>query len=328
MKSLVIAEVFKGRVRKASLSAISAGEEIAKKTGGSFSILIIGKNVEALSEELCSYGAEKVYLVQGDIFEHYLAEPYAQAVEKVVREKSFDAVLATANTFGKDLMPRVAAKLNAGMASDITGILEMGNEAIFTKPFYAGSVNATIKLKSRPFVFTVRGTAFPKAQPVNGVKSQKEIVPLQIDESSVKARFLKFDEIVSKRPELTEAEIVVSGGRGVKSKENFKLIEDLADVLGAAVGASRAAVDSGFCPNDWQVGQTGKIVAPNLYFAIGISGAIQHVAGMKDSKVIVAINKDEEAPIFQIADYGLVADLFKVVPELIEKLKKIKEEEK
>ncbi len=326
MNVLIVAEVFKGAVRKASFSAITAGKELAEKSGGSFSILIMGKGIEGPAGELGKFGAASVLVADSDALEHYLAEPYAQVVAKVVQDKGFDAVLAAANTFGKDLLPRVAAKLNAGMISDITEVVEAGDEPVFRRPMYAGSVNATVKVKTKPFVASVRGTAFAKAEPGDG-DSPKESVTVEIDGSLAgKQRFVKFDEAVSERPELTEAEIVVSGGRGVKSKENFKLIEDLADVLGAAVGASRAAVDSGFCPNDWQVGQTGKIVAPNLYFAIGISGAIQHVAGMKDSKVIVAINKDEEAPIFQIADYGIVADLFKVVPELIEKLKKLKAE--
>jgi electron transfer flavoprotein alpha subunit len=230
-------------------------------------------------------------------------------------------VLATATALGKDLMPRLAARLNVPMASEIIAINDDGT---FVRPMYAGNVLATVELEGPVRVVTVRGTAFDAAKPAASV-APIEKVAATLDPAGLKMEFVAFNEIKSDRPELTEARIVVSGGRGLKSGENFKsVLEPLVDEMGAAMGASRAAVDAGFVPNDLQVGQTGKVVAPELYVAVGISGAIQHLAGMKDSKTIVAINKDEEAPIFSVADFGLVADLFKAVPEMVEAMKKVK----
>jgi len=222
---------------------------------------------------------------------------------------------------GKDLMPRIAARLDAPMASEIIAINDDGT---FVRPMYAGNALATVELEGPVRVVTVRGTAFDAANPV-GNSAPVEKVKADLDPAGLKMAFVGFNEIKSDRPQLTEARIIVSGGRGLKSGDNFKtVLEPLVDEIGAAMGASRAAVDAGFVPNDLQVGQTGKVVAPELYVAVGISGAIQHLAGMKDSKTIVAINKDEEAPIFSVADFGLVADLFKAVPEMTEELKKLK----
>ena len=222
---------------------------------------------------------------------------------------------------GKDLMPRLAARLGVAMASEV---VTFGDDGTFIRPMYAGNALATVELTGPVKVVTVRATAFDSAKPA-GAAAPVEKVAAKLDPASLKMEFVSFNETKSDRPQLTEARIVVSGGRGLKSGDNFKtVLEPLVDELGAAMGASRAAVDAGFVPNDLQVGQTGKVVAPELYVAVGISGAIQHLAGMKDSKVIVAINKDEEAPIFSVADYGVVADLFKAVPELAEELKKLK----
>jgi electron transfer flavoprotein alpha subunit len=229
--------------------------------------------------------------------------------------------MATATAMGKDLMPRLAARLNAPMASEIIAINDDGT---FVRPMYAGNALATIELDGPVRVVTVRGTAFDAAKPADAAAPIEKVAAV-LDAATLKMEFVSFNEIKSDRPQLTEARIIVSGGRGLKSGENFKVVlEPLVGEMGAAMGASRAAVDAGFVPNDLQVGQTGKVVAPELYVAVGISGAIQHLAGMKDSKTIVAINKDAEAPIFSVADYGLVADLFKAVPEMVEAMKKIK----
>ncbi len=217
----------------------------------------------------------------------------------------------------KDLIPRLAAKLSAGMASDIMGF----EDGKFTRPVWAGNVEVKVEITTAVKAVTVRGTEFEKA-PKGDASSEKVEVAVDVDLGSLKKRFVSFEEVKSDRPELTEAGIIVSGGRGTKGDEGFKLLDGLADLFNAAIGATRAAVDAGWVPNDLQVGQTGKVVAPDVYFAVGISGAIQHLAGMKGSKVIVAINKDEEAPIFNVADYGLVADLFKAVPEMVEEIKK------
>jgi len=263
----------------------------------------------------------KVIVLDDPHLSHYLADAAAQAIGALTKSLGAETVLATATAIGKDLMPRVAARLSAPMASEI---VEMNDDGTFVRPMYAGNVLATVELDGPVRVVTVRGTAFDAAKPTE-TAAPVEKVKAELDPGSLKMEFVGFNEIKSDRPQLTEARIVVSGGRGLRSGDNFKsVLEPLVDEIGAAMGASRAAVDAGFVPNDLQVGQTGKVVAPELYVAVGISGAIQHLAGMKDSKTIVAINKDEEAPIFSVADYGLVADLFKAVPEMTEELKKLK----
>lgn len=308
---LIFAEHDGKNIKRSSLSAISA----AKKIGGTVMGIVLGKEVKAVADELAHY-CTKVHWCEHDGLKDRLAQPYAKVVADVAKQTNATHVWAAATVAGKDLFPRVAARLDAGMASDIQGVI---SESVFLRPVWAGDLIAEIELLSGVKVITVRVSEFAPAEKNS---APGEVVPFDVSLGPVSMRFVSFDEVKSERPDLTEAKVVVSGGRGVKGPEGFKeLIEPLADLLNAAIGASRAVCDAGWVPNDWQVGQTGKVVAPKLYFAIGISGAIQHVAGMKGSKVIVAINKDPEAPIFQIADYGLVADAFKAVPELLSLLK-------
>jgi electron transfer flavoprotein alpha subunit len=318
---LIFAEHQLGHFPKTTLTAIHAGLELAQKRGGKAIVVVAGENPEALASEIANYGASRVIALAHPALKNYLADAYAQALANLTKSLGVEYVLATATAAGKDLMPRLAARLNAPMASDIIGI---NGDGTITRPMYAGNVLATVEMEGPIKVITVRGTAYDAAKPT-GAAAPVEKVEAQIDSGSLKMAFVAFNQTKSDRPQLTEARIIVSGGRGLKSGENFKtVLEPLVDELGAAMGASRAAVDAGFVPNDLQVGQTGKVVAPQLYVAVGISGAIQHLAGMKDSKVICAINKDEEAPIFTVADYGLVADLFKAVPEMVEEVKKMK----
>jgi electron transfer flavoprotein alpha subunit len=275
---------------------------------------VLGKGIGAIATELASYGVT-VHAADGAGLEHYLAESFAPVVVAIASASGATHVGAAATAFGKDLVPRVAAKLGAACATEVLGFGGSGPAVTFQRPMWAGNVLAEVDLATPVKAFTVRPTEFPAAQKAGG----GEVKAAAADVGALPVRFVEFREVKSERPELTEARVVVAGGRGTKG--DFKELEGLADDLGAALGASRAAVDAGWVPNDWQVGQTGKVVAPELYVAAGISGAIQHLAGMKGSKVIVAINKDPEAPIFQLADYGLVADLFKAVPELREKIK-------
>ncbi len=317
---LVFAEHQKGKFPKSTLVALQAGKEAASKLGGDCLVAVLGSGLDALAQEAARYGVAKVIAADDPALANYLADAYAATLEQLIKANEVSLLLATSTAVGKDLLPRVAAHLGAGMASDVVAINADGT---FKRPMYAGNVIATVSFDGPVKVISIRGTAFDAAQP--GAQAPIEKVSVSLDATTRKMQLMEFNEIKSDRPNLTEARIVVSGGRGLKSGENFTIyLEPLVDALGAAMGASRAAVDAGFVPNDLQVGQTGKVVAPELYFAVGISGAIQHLAGMKDSKVIVAINKDPEAPIFNVADYGLVADLFKAVPELTEEVKKMK----
>jgi electron transfer flavoprotein alpha subunit len=313
---LIIAEQSGGHLKKATLHAISAGQAIAGRTGGKVHVALLGKGVGAIATELAGYGVT-VHAADAAGLEHYLAEAFAPVVAELARTAGATYVGAAATAFGKDLVPRVAARLGAATATEVLGFGGAGPAVTFHRPMWAGNVLAEVDLATPVKAFTIRPTEFPAAQKAAGGEVQAAAVA--VDLATLPVRFVEFKEVKSERPELTEARIVVSGGRGTKG--DFKELEGLADDLGAAVGATRAAVDAGWVPNDLQVGQTGKVVAPELYIAAGISGAIQHLAGMKGSKVIVAINKDPEAPIFQLADYGLVADLFKAVPELREKIK-------
>lgn len=309
MSVLVIAETEDGQLKSATLNAITAAAQL-----GEVHVFVAGEAGSAAASQVAQVaGVAKVLLAQSPAFAHNLAENLTPLIVELARKYSH--ILAPATSFGKNLMPRVAALLDVQQVSDIIAI-EDGQT--FRRPIYAGNAIATVRSGDTPKVLTVRGTAFSAAAATGGSASIEQITAGESDTQLT--RFAGREVSRSARLELTAAKIVVSGGRGVASRENFALITALADTLGAAVGASRAAVDAGFAPNDWQVGQTGKIVAPQLYIAVGISGAIQHLAGMKDSKVIVAINKDPDAPIFQVADYGLVADLFTAVPELTKAL--------
>ncbi len=306
-----------GALRKASLNAITAGKQLAEKASAELHVVALGKDTAKLGDELKNYGAKTVHVASSPIFEHYLAEAFAPAVAELVQSLNAEFVGMASTSVGKDLMPRVAARLRAAMATDVIGFTGAGTDVTFTRPMWAGNVIADVKLATPTKVFTVRTTEFAPAT-AGGAAEVKTFSP-KTDPGAIKTKFVSFQEVKSARPQLTEARVVVSGGRGTKG--DFKEIEALADQLGAAVGASRAVCDAGWVPNDLQVGQTGKVVAPDLYVAAGISGAIQHLAGMKGSKTIVAINKDPEAPIFQVADYGLVEDLFKVLPQLRESIK-------
>ncbi len=318
---LVVVEHQEGAFRKNTLSVVSAAKALAGLIGGDVDALVLGDDVAAVADHVTGTGVRKVLLGEGAAFSRYLAVSYAAAVAQLLKEKGYGAVLAPASTFGKDFMPRLSGLLDAPLASDIVGLEKEGDALRVKRPMYAGNAVGIVEMAGAPLLFTVRQTAFDPA-PTDGPKAPVERVTVSAEAPGT--AFVSRQETKSDRPELTEARVVVSAGRGIKAQENFRMVEELADELQAAIGASRAAVDAGWAPNDWQVGQTGKIVAPELYIALGISGAIQHLAGMKDSKVIVAINKDEEAPIFQVADYGLVGDVFKAVPELIAELKKLK----
>ncbi len=313
---LIVAEQAQGTLRKATLHALAAGRELARRTGGELHVVILGDGIGGVAEELASYGAA-VHVADAPVLEHALAEAYAPVVADVAKAVQATHVGAAATAFGKDLLPRVAARLGAGMATEVLSFGGEGAAVTFRRPMWAGNVLGEVEIATPVKVFTVRATEFPAAAKEG--KGALSAVPVTVDARKLRTRHAGFKEVKSERPELTEARIVVAGGRGTKG--DFEPVEALADELGAAVGASRAAVDAGWVPNDWQVGQTGKVVAPELYVAAGISGAIQHVAGMKGSKVIVAVNKDPEAPIFVIADYGLVGDLAKVLPELTGRVK-------
>lgn len=309
MSVLVIAEHDNTELKAATLNTIGA----AKQIGGEIHMLIAGSGCSAVAEAAAKCdGVNKVLKADAPELAHGLAENIAPIIVDLA--SGYSHILAPASTFGKNILPRAAALLDVQQISDISAVIDADT---FERPVYAGNAVATVKSSDSIKLITVRGTTFD-AVATEGGSASIENISAKGDSGS--SSFVSISESKSDRPELTSAKIVVSGGRGVGSAENFAIIEKLADKIGAAVGASRAAVDAGYVPNDYQVGQTGKVVAPDLYMAIGISGAIQHLAGMKDSKVIVAINKDEEAPIFSIADYGLVADLFEAVPELEGKL--------
>ena len=305
MSILVVAEHDNNEIKGSTLNTVTA----ASKIGGDVSVLVAGSESSSAAEQASKISViSSVIHVDDPIYKNFLAEDFGNLVASIA--EGFNYILAPATTFGKNFLPRVAAKLDVQQISDIISVEDADT---FKRPIYAGSCIATVKSNDSVKVITVRTTAFD-ASPMTD--SSVTVNSGDVVDSLNNANFVSDEIAESDRPELTAAEVIVSGGRALGSSENFQIIEALADKLGAAVGASRAAVDAGYVPNDYQVGQTGKIVAPTLYIAIGISGAIQHLAGMKDSKVIVAINKDEDAPIFQVADYGLVGDLFEAVPEL------------
>ena len=312
MSVLLIAEHNNKELRPFTLNAVTAAAQIDQDVHA----LIIGYNSEEAQKALAALPlVKKVISVEAAHYENFTAENFAPVVIKL--SENYSHIVSSANTFGKNLMPRIAAILDTSQISDITKVISSDT---FIRPIYAGNAFATVKSNDSKKCITIRPTSFEACESSGG---SAPIEKVEGAEEFVQTKFIKREEVKSDRPELGTARIVVSGGRGMQSGENFKLITDVADKLGAAIGASRAAVDAGYITNDHQVGQTGKVVVPDLYIAVGISGAIQHLAGMKESKVIVAINKDGEAPIFSVADYGLEADLFEALPQFLEELNKL-----
>lgn len=310
MALLLIAEHDQEQLAPSTLATLTAAQQFSVP----IHVVVLGHACQKVAEEAAAYeGIEKVWMIDDPALSTPIAEEMTETLLELA--KTYDFILAPSSTFGKNLLPRLAALLDVAQVSDVVEIVDEKN---FIRPIYAGNAFATVLSEDAIRVMTIRPTAFDRAQkglsraPIETYPFKKPSFPCPT--------FIKMEKSVLERPELTSASIIVAGGRGLQTKENFVLLEDLADQLGAAIGASRAAVDAGFLPNDYQVGQTGKVVAPDLYMALGISGAIQHLAGMKESKVIVAINRDPDAPIFQIADYGLVGDLTIILPELIEKI--------
>jgi electron transfer flavoprotein alpha subunit len=319
MDALVIAETEDGALKRATLSAIGFAKTALGAIGGSFSILVLGSDLDSAARELASYGAARVMVCDDPSLANYTAEHYAPTVAAAA--KDFGLLVATASSFGKDLMPRVAARLGAGYAGDCAGVSVEAGKLVYRRPLFAGNVFGFCTLETPVQVVTVRQSESLPAEPVPQTSTVLRVTKAAPGAAAERIEFVKLERVKNARPALSDAKTVVSGGRALKERF-FEVLEPLADVLGAGLGASRAAVDAGYAPGDFQVGQTGKVVAPELYLALGISGAIQHIAGMKGSKTIVAINKDPEAPIFQIADYGLVADLFQAVPPLVDELRR------
>lgn len=312
MKILILAEHDNQQVKSVTHHTITAAKELSDD----IDVLVIGANCDAAAKHAAQIeNVKQVYLADNAVYEHQLAENTASLIAEI--GKDYDYILVGASTFGKNILPRAAALLDVSLISDVIQIISPDT---FVRPIYAGNVLATVQSEDQRKVLTVRSTAFAAAKDLGAESATINNIDTVIENSL--SKFENQELTKSDRPELTSAKVVISGGRGLKSAENFQLLEAIADKLGAAIGASRAAVDAGFAPNDYQVGQTGKIVAPDLYIAVGISGAIQHLAGMKDSKIVVAINSDPEAPIFQSSDYGIVGDLFKVLPELQAELDK------
>ena len=312
MSVLLIAEHNNKEVKPFTYNAITAASQIDKD----LHVLLIGHQADSVAKSLSEVpNVKKVIQVDNEMYENYIAENFTSAIIK--NAENYSHIVCSANTFGKNLMPRVAALLDTSQVSDIIKVISADT---FLRPIYAGNAFATVKSNDTKKCVTIRPTSFEAAPSTGG---SAEIVKADAGDKSELTKFIKREEIKSDRPELGTARIVVSGGRGMQSGENFKLIQQVADKLNAAIGASRAAVDAGYITNDHQVGQTGKVVVPDLYIAVGISGAIQHLAGMKESKIIVAINKDGEAPIFSVADYGLEADLFEALPQFLEELNKL-----
>ncbi len=319
---LVIAEIDQGKLKNVTLAAVGFARQVCEKAGGSFEILVMGAGVTGIVEALRSFGAANVLVAEHTALAEPLADKYARVIAAVAGQRGGSMIIAAASARAKDILPRSAALLDAGMLSDVTEVSSDGEDLTFKRVMFAGNAVATVKLDGPVKVLTVRASAFAAASQVQEV-SPLVVIPVDAASLPNDIEFVSREQKESGRPDATEARIVVSGGRALKNSGEFEqVVGGLADALGAAVGSSRALVDSGITPNSLQIGQTGKLVAPDLYIALGISGAIQHLAGMKDSKVIVAINKDAESPIFEIADYGMVADIHTVVPELISKLKR------
>ena len=317
-ETLVLIEHDRQQVKRPSLHAIT----LARQLGGDYALLVLGHGLDEIAASLVSYGASAVVVADDPALVEPLADRYAKVIAEVAQKRGATTLLGTSSTFSKDILPRVAALLDAPMVTDVLGIEERNGSIAYRRPINAGSMLATVKLEGDRRVLTVRATAF-EAPVANAAPSPTQ--PFAFDAALLPngMQLISREQRASDRPDLTEARVVVSGGRALKDKETFeRLVGGLADALGGAVGATRAAVDAGMAPNDYQIGQTGKIVAPELYIALGISGAIQHLAGIKDSRIIVAINKDPDAPIFQMATYSMVGDLHQIVPQLIESIRR------
>ncbi len=321
---LVLAEHGDGNLRKATLTTLTAARKLAEDIDGEIQFAVLGSGVGGIAEQLTGFGATKIHVADHPELEHALAPTWGKVIADIALANECDVVMASASTTGKDVMPRAAMRLEAGMASDIVGVVDVEDEVGFRRPMWAGALLADVVIDTENWVITVRSSAFDAAAATGGA-TPIEAFAAEPNLAATRTRFIKFEGTESDRPSLDEADVVVAGGRGLKSLEGFgQVMEPLADTLGAAIGASRAAVDDGFAPNDYQIGQTGKVVAPQLYVAVAISGAIQHLAGMKNSKVIVAINTRDDEPIHKIADYSLQADAFAAVPEFIEKVAALK----
>ncbi len=318
---MVIAEHDRGQLKQATLAAVGCARKVVTEAGGSFDILVIGQSVGGTAELLRAYGAAAVLVADDAQLQYPVGDKYSEVIADVAKQRGSTMVIGAASTFSKDILPRAGALLDAGMLSDVVDVRMDGGDFIFKRVMFAGNVIATVKLDGAVKFLTVRAAAF--AQPSPGAESSPVLgIPVEAGRLPAFIEYGGREAKGSGRPDSTEARVVVSGGRAIRNAEDFeRLVGGLADALGGAVGSSRALVDAGITPNSLQVGQTGKIVAPDLYVAVGISGAIQHLAGMKDTKVIVAINKDPDAPIFEVADFGLVGDAYQVVPELVSKLK-------
>ncbi|OQX95398.1 electron transfer flavoprotein subunit alpha [candidate division KSB1 bacterium 4572_119] len=321
----VITEQRNGAFRKVSFEVVSEARRLADELGTSVVAILLGSGVSGIGEELGQYGADKVLVADNEIFENYSAEGYTKTILETIKNVDPEIVLLPASILGKDLAPRLAANLAVGLASDCVKLSIESGKLEAQRPMYAGKVIADYHFNSSPQLASLRPNIFPVLEPDSSKKAEVENVSVPVTKSDLKAIVKELLASEGGKIDISEADIIVSGGRGMKGAENFKILEELADLLGGAVGASRSAVDSDWRAHADQVGQTGKTVAPDLYIACGISGAIQHLAGMSSSKCIVAINKDPDAPIFQKADYGIVGDLFDVVPKLTEELKKIVE---
>jgi electron transfer flavoprotein alpha subunit len=321
MVVLAFAEQRDGKFKKVAFETVHAAVQLANQLGAEAIALVIGKGVAGISSELGRNGVKKVYVAEEERLNFYSTTCYAKVIADAASSLSAEVVLLPASAMGKDLGARVAAKLDAGIASDCIALRVDAGEIVATRPIYAGKALIDVRIKSAKRVFTLRPNVFNPGNP-DGAPAEIEKMNLSLETSDFSSRVTGVSISKAGRPDLTEADIVVSGGRGLGGPENFKMIEEVADLLGAAVGASRAVVDAGWRPHGDQVGQTGKTVSPSLYVAVAISGAIQHLAGMSSSKYIVAINKDKDAPIFQVADYGIVGDAFEVIPELAVQLKR------
>jgi electron transfer flavoprotein alpha subunit len=321
---MVIAEQRDGEIRKISYEVVSEGKRLADKMGQKVTAVLLGSNIKDKASKLGPYGADKVIVADDPRLQQYTADAYVPLVADIVKANDPAILILGASVQGKDLAARVSARLGVGMAQDCTALSVEGGNLVATRPVYAGKAYAQVTFsENRPHMATARPNVMPMNQPDTSKSPEILNAPTELDAAALKTKVVDVIKDAGGRVDLTEADKIVSGGRGMKGPEGYKILEDLADVIGASVGASRSAVDAGWRPHSDQVGQTGKVVSPNLYIACGISGAIQHLAGMSTSKVIVAINKDPEAPIFQKADYGVVDDLFKVVPALTEAIKKV-----